>query len=42
MLVGARALAHEEAARIWWVPVGTMKARVSRAHAHRPRDAERH
>lgn len=31
MLVGARGLAYEEAAQICRVPVGTMKARVSRA-----------
>jgi RNA polymerase sigma-70 factor, ECF subfamily len=31
VLVGAQELTHEEAARICGVPVGTMKARVSRA-----------
>ena len=31
LLVGAQGLSHEEAARICNVPVGTMKARVSRA-----------
>jgi RNA polymerase sigma-70 factor, ECF subfamily len=31
VLVGAQGLAHEEAAAICGVPVGTMKARVSRA-----------
>lgn len=31
VLVGAQQLTHEEAARICGVPVGTMKARVSRA-----------
>jgi RNA polymerase sigma-70 factor (ECF subfamily) len=31
VLVGAQGLSHEEAARICKVPVGTMKARVSRA-----------
>jgi RNA polymerase sigma-70 factor (ECF subfamily) len=33
VLVGAQGLAHEEAAAICNVPVGTMKARVSRARA---------
>jgi RNA polymerase sigma-70 factor (ECF subfamily) len=33
VLVGAQGLSHEEAARICKVPVGTMKARVSRARA---------
>ncbi|MBV9251768.1 MAG: sigma-70 family RNA polymerase sigma factor [Acetobacteraceae bacterium] len=33
VLVGAQGLAHEEAAKICNVPVGTMKARVSRARA---------
>ena len=33
VLVGAQELTHEEAARICGVPVGTMKARVSRARA---------
>lgn len=33
VLVGAQGLSHEEAARICNVPVGTMKARVSRARA---------
>jgi RNA polymerase sigma factor (sigma-70 family) len=33
VLVGARELSHEEAAAICGVPVGTMKARVSRARA---------
>ncbi len=31
LLVGAQGLSHEEAARICNVPIGTMKARVSRA-----------
>jgi RNA polymerase sigma-70 factor (ECF subfamily) len=34
VLVGAQELTHEEAARICGVPVGTMKARVSRARTH--------
>lgn len=33
VLVGARGMSHEEAAAICRVPVGTMKARVSRARA---------
>jgi RNA polymerase sigma-70 factor (ECF subfamily) len=33
VLVGAQGLSHEEAARVCDVPVGTMKARVSRARA---------
>lgn len=33
VLVGARGLAYEEAAQVCQVPVGTMKARVSRARA---------
>ena len=33
MLVGAHGLAYEEAAQICGVPVGTLKARVSRARA---------
>ena len=33
VLVGAQELTHDEAARICGVPVGTMKARVSRARA---------
>jgi RNA polymerase sigma-70 factor (ECF subfamily) len=33
VLVGAQGLSHEQAARICNVPVGTMKARVSRARA---------
>ncbi|MBV8096797.1 MAG: sigma-70 family RNA polymerase sigma factor [Acetobacteraceae bacterium] len=33
VLVGAQGLAHEEAAEICNVPVGTMRARVSRARA---------
>ncbi|ACI53245.1 RNA polymerase, sigma-24 subunit, ECF subfamily [Gluconacetobacter diazotrophicus PA1 5] len=33
ILVGAQEMTHEEAARICGVPVGTMKARVSRARA---------
>lgn len=33
VLVGAQELSHEEAARICGVPVGTMKARVSRARS---------
>ena len=33
VLVGAQELTHEEAASICGVPVGTMKARVSRARA---------
>jgi RNA polymerase sigma-70 factor (ECF subfamily) len=33
MLVGAQGLSHEDAAAICNVPVGTMKARVSRARA---------
>ncbi len=33
VLVGARGLAYEEAAMVCRVPVGTMKARVSRARA---------
>ncbi|HTR16218.1 MAG TPA: sigma-70 family RNA polymerase sigma factor [Acetobacteraceae bacterium] len=33
ILVGAQELSYEEAARICTVPVGTMKARVSRARA---------
>lgn len=33
ILVGAQGLSHEEAARICCVPVGTMKARLSRARA---------
>lgn len=33
VLVGAQELTHEEAAAICGVPVGTMKARVSRARA---------
>jgi RNA polymerase sigma-70 factor (ECF subfamily) len=34
VLVGAQELTHEEAARICGVPIGTMKARVSRARTH--------
>jgi RNA polymerase sigma factor (sigma-70 family) len=37
VLVGAQEMTHEEAARICDVPVGTMKARVSRARAQLPR-----
>ena len=33
VLVGAQELTHEEAAQICGVPVGTMKARVSRARS---------
>lgn len=33
MLVGVKELTHEEAARVCNVPVGTMKARLSRARA---------
>lgn len=33
VLVGAQGLSHEEAAEVCAVPVGTMKARVSRARA---------
>jgi DNA-directed RNA polymerase specialized sigma24 family protein len=33
VLVGAQELTHEEAAAICGVPVGTMRARVSRARA---------
>jgi RNA polymerase sigma-70 factor (ECF subfamily) len=33
VLVGARGLGYEEAALVCQVPVGTMKARVSRARA---------
>jgi RNA polymerase sigma-70 factor (ECF subfamily) len=34
VLVGARGLGYDEAALVCGVPVGTMKARVSRARAH--------
>lgn len=34
VLVGARGMTHEQAAAICKVPVGTMKARVSRARRH--------
>ncbi len=34
VLVGAQELSHEQAAAICGVPVGTMKARVSRARSH--------
>ena len=34
VLVGAQELSHEEAALICGVPVGTMRARVSRARTH--------
>ncbi len=34
VLVGAQELSHEEAAAICGVPIGTMKARVSRARGH--------
>jgi RNA polymerase sigma-70 factor, ECF subfamily len=46
VLIGAQELTHEEAARICGVPVGTMKARVSRARRQlarimsRPKDPE--
>jgi RNA polymerase sigma-70 factor (ECF subfamily) len=33
VLVGAQGMSHEEAAEVCAVPVGTMKARVSRARA---------
>ena len=36
VLVGAQGLSHEEAAAICGVPVGTMKARVSRARPNSP------
>jgi RNA polymerase sigma-70 factor, ECF subfamily len=42
ILVGAQELSHEEAATVCGVPVGTMKARLSRARtelARRSRDA---
>ncbi len=38
VLVGAQELTHEEAAAICGVPVGTMKARVSRGRARLARD----
>ncbi len=41
VLVGAQELSHEEAAGICGVPVGTMKARVSRARAMLSRLATR-
>jgi RNA polymerase sigma-70 factor, ECF subfamily len=41
VLVGARGLAYEEAAVVTGVPVGTMKARVSRARAQLARWTER-
>jgi RNA polymerase sigma-70 factor (ECF subfamily) len=40
VLVGARGLAYEEAALVCQVPVGTMKARVSRARARLARAME--
>ena len=40
VLVGAQELSHEAAAEICGVPVGTMKARVSRARAQLARLAE--
>ncbi|WP_428378119.1 sigma-70 family RNA polymerase sigma factor [Lichenicoccus sp.] len=39
VLVGAQELSHEEAAAICGVPVGTMKARVSRARSQLARAA---
>ena len=41
VLVGAQELSHEEAASICGVPVGTMKARVSRARSMLGRIAAR-
>lgn len=41
ILVGAQELSHEEAAMICGVPVGTMKARLSRARAALTRAVER-
>ena len=42
VLVGAQGLSHEEAAAICAVPVGTMKARVSRARGQLAHLAEGH
>ncbi len=41
MLVGAQGMSYEEAAEICNVPVGTMKARVSRARASLVRSMQR-
>ncbi len=40
VLVGAQELSHEEAAAICGVPIGTMKARVSRARGQLARSVE--
>ena len=41
ILVGAQGLSHEEAAEVCGVPVGTMKARVSRARSQLARVVDR-